>query len=85
MTGKDYEADLENGDPFVDQKLEGINFFNTVKQGLREHVIFLQIQFGEKTKINGNIRTRTHRHKFTKKNYSLQINVSDHKTSEDLE
>lgn len=49
MTGKDYQADLEHGDPFVDQKLEGIHIFNTVKQGLRDHVIFLQIQFGEKT------------------------------------
>lgn len=73
MIGKDYEADLEHGDPFVDQKLEGIHVFNTVKQRLREHVIFLQIQFGEKTKLIGNISTRMHRHKFTKKNYSLQI------------
>lgn len=67
MTGEDYEADLGNGEPFID-KLELIHFFNTIKQRPREHVIvFLNIVWG-KTKLNGSIGSRMHRYKFTKKN-----------------
>lgn len=47
MTGKDYEADLGNGEPCRDQKLEGINFFNTIKQRKSEYVVvFINIVWG---------------------------------------